>query len=130
MANLLDTDFGSESEDDNFNPAPAVGSDDEGQGDSDNEEAVKEKTNGTSAARQPSNQAHHAEGTNGTANPTDKGPNRGVKFRDIAANDEDEEEDAVADELDDDLGGGIDDDEEDEEDEEEEDVTVRARDFA
>ena len=122
MANLLDTDFGSESEDDNFNPAPAVGSDDEGQGDSDNEEIVKQRTNGASTARQPTNQGRHAEGTNGSGNSTDKGPNRAANSGGLEANDEDEE-DAVADELDDSLGGGIDDDEEEEEDEEE-DVTV------
>ena len=123
MANLLDTDFGSESEDDNFNPAPAVGSDDEAQGDSDNEEVVNQKPNGASAARQPSTQDRYAEGTNGSGNSRDRGPNRAANFGGPEADDEDEE-DAVADEVDDNLGAGIDDDEEDEEDEEEEDVTV------
>ncbi len=55
-AALLDQDFGSESEDDNFNPAPAEDSDNDAAGDSDEEINVKPNGNIVEQRRRPSGQ--------------------------------------------------------------------------
>ena len=118
---MLDTDFGSESEDDNFNPAPAVGSDDEGLEDSEADEVVKPKVNGATSAR-------NLDGSNGHQS---NGAAAQIRGEDKEHNDVDEEddEDGNADDIEGNLDGGADDEEEeDEDDEDEEDaVTVSAR---
>ena len=48
---LLEEDFGSESEDDNFNPAPLGNSDSDAAGDSEDESNVTTKTNGVQQRR-------------------------------------------------------------------------------
>ena len=48
---LLEEDYGSESEDDNFNPAPVGNSDSDAAGDSDDETSVTTKTNGVQQRR-------------------------------------------------------------------------------
>ncbi|MCJ1471740.1 transcription elongation factor spt5 [Lambiella insularis] len=119
MSNLLDADFGSESEDDNFNPAPAVGSDDEGLGDSDNEVAVSTDTHGNQKPR--ASIPHEIdEPVVGRRDRTiNKGTNEDV---------DDEGDDAAVDGPDENGNGLDDEDEEDEEDEDEEDaVTGRPR---
>lgn len=121
--NLLDTDFGSESEDDNFNPAPAVGSDDEGLDASDGEEAVKPKSNGATSSRKLDESNGHQ--SNGTSVQIRSGANG-----DLDA-DEEDDEDGDADDADGNLDGGPDDEEEEEEDEDDEDeedaVTVSTK---
>jgi len=122
--NMLDADFGSESEDENFNPAPAVGSDDEGLEDSDAEEAVKPKANGATSVR-------NLDSSNERQSNGASAPIRGGDKRHHDAVEEDDE-DGDADEIDGNLDGGPDDDEEeDEDDEDEEDaITVSVRQFA
>jgi len=120
--NLLDTDFGSESEDDNFNPAPAVGSDDEGLDGSDVEEVVKPKLNGATSSRNLNESNGHQ--SNGAS-----AQSRGGAYGDLNA-DEEDDEDGDADNTNGNLDGGPDDEEEedDEDDEDEEDaVTVSLR---
>lgn len=51
---LLEEDFGSESEDDNFNPAPLGNSDSDAAGDSEDETNVTAKTNGVQQRRRSS----------------------------------------------------------------------------
>ena len=53
-AALLDQDFGSESEDDNFNPAPAEGSDNDAAGNSDDDRNVTRKFSNTQGRRRSS----------------------------------------------------------------------------
>lgn len=111
MSNLLDADFGSESEDDNFNPAPAVGSDDEVPGDSDNEVTVNAHTNGNKTSRQPKNSDADepiVEQSGGAINNGTNGTNGDA---------DDDGNDLEADGLDD-IDNGIDDEDEDEEDDE------------
>lgn len=118
-ANLLDTDFGSESEDDSFNPAPAVGSDDEGLDASDVEQVVKPKVNGATSS-------HNLDEMNGHQSNGASAQSRGGAYGDLDA-DEEDDEDGDADNADGNLDGGPDDEEEDEDedDEDEEDaVTV------
>lgn len=55
-AALLNQDFGSESEDDNFNPAPANDSDDDAAGDSDREVGKPTKPSGPQQRRRSSGQ--------------------------------------------------------------------------
>ena len=129
MANLLDTDFGSESEDDNFNPAPAMGSDDEGLGDSDIEENVNHTTNRANSSRQSEAQDldNGDAARNGDTDITGQRGTSGVE--DLNGDEEDDEEDGADGHKR--NGDGMDDEEEDEEDEEDEDdedaVTVSLR---
>ena len=96
-ANLYDADFGSESEGEDFNPEPAVASDDEG-GAGSEEGAVRPSTK-----------------TNGA---------NGPKHSRQEADEEDEDEERLDDGLE--VVNGDDEDEDDEEDEEDEDaVSVR-----
>ncbi|MCJ1282111.1 transcription elongation factor spt5 [Xylographa opegraphella] len=122
MANLLDTDFGSESEGESFNPAPAVGSDDEDLGESDNEVADRSKSNGANSSHKNINQDVEEEdggraGAEGSIEQT-----RGVGTRraeEELEDDEDEEADANGHNQ---NTNGLDDDDEDEDDEDEEDA--------
>jgi transcription elongation factor SPT5 len=114
--NLLDTDFGSESENDNFNPAPAVGSDDEGLDASDGEEVVKPKSNGATSSRKLDESNGHQ--SNGTSVQIRSGANG-----DLDA-DEEDDEDGDADDADGNLDGGPDDEEEEDEDDEDEEDAV------
>lgn len=98
---VLDQDFGSESEDDNFNPAPADESDHEGEADA--EVTSKPTANGTERRR---------------SSGADKGSLRSPRED---ANGEDE------DHGDEDADGAGDEDEEDEEDEEDDEIIVRIR---
>ena len=123
MDTLLNTDFGSESEDDNFNPAPAVGSDDEGVEEGDMEGSQKPKTNGTTYSRNSPSQGKHSDdgveeqgsATNGRIGNTTK-PS---KAEDEGADDEDNEAD-VADEANG-VNGKEDENDEDEDEEDDED---------
>ena len=102
MDTLLNTDFGSESEDDNFNPAPAVGSDDDGVEESDMEGLQKPKTNGTTYSRySPTQEKHSDDGVEdqGSAkNGRTSNTMKSSKAEDEGADDEDNEAD-VADEV-------------------------------
>lgn len=113
--NLLDTDFGSESEDDNFNPAPAVGSDDEGLDASDGEEVVKPKSNGATSSRK-------LDESNGHQSNRTSVQNRSGANGDLDADEDDEDGDA--DDADGNLDGGPDDEEEEDEDDEDEEDAV------
>ena len=127
MANLLDTDFGSESEDDNFNPAPAFGSDDEAAEDSDTEETARPKTNGANGThtRQPSSLGPDNHGSKDPQNINAAGQNLDRAQGPEEEDDEDGVADGVEDAIEDALDGGDDDEDEDDEDEDEEDaVTV------
>ena len=95
---LLEQDFGSESEDDNFNPAPAGDSDNDAAGESEDEANIKTKANGVQRWRRPSEQEIDSEAQKSTGE-------NGIKDMDGLA-EEDEEE----------SGDGDDDEEEDEED--------------
>ena len=99
-ADFLNQDFGSESEDDNFNPAPAGDSDNDAAGDSDGELNVTTKVNGTSQRKRPLGQR-----------------NAGEEDEDIK-DDGIEDADGVGDEDDDE-------DEEEEDEDEEEAISVR-----
>ena len=123
MDTLLNTDFGSESEDDNFNPAPAVGSDDDGVEESDMDGLQKPKTNGTTYSRySPTQEKHSDDGveeqgsaTNGRTSNTTK-PSRAEHE---GADDDDNEAD-VANEANG-VHGTRDENDEDEDEEEDED---------
>ena len=121
MANLLDTDFGSESEGENFNPAPTVGSDDEDLGESDNEVTVRPKSNGANSSRKNTlpDVEEKDTGRPGVGGSMEQARGAGNRRPDEELDDEDEE------------GGmnghtkganGLDDDDEDEDDEDEEDA--------
>ena len=122
MANLLDTDFGSESEGENFNPAPAVGSDDEDLGESDNEVTVGSKLNGADSSRK---NKHPVVADDDTGRPGAGGPieqPRGAvnpQAHEELEDDEDEEGGANGRNT---NPNGLDDDDEDEDDEDEEDA--------
>ena len=106
MASELDHDLGSESDDENFNPAPADESDNEAVGGSDVETYKKQVTKERRPSSEGGNSPVDAPETNGN------GP-RNAKHTEDAEDDED-------------IGSSAhDDDEEDEEDDEEEAVTVR-----
>ena len=128
MDTLLSTDFGSESEDDNFNPAPAVGSDDDGAGESDVEETSKPRRNGTISTRQSPPRENYSDervGEQGSA-ADGKSSNTG----NVEGN-QDEDEDDNDGEKGDAPAGALrmdgardDDDEEDEDDDEDDDDAV------
>ena len=123
MDTLLNTDFGSESEDDNFNPAPAVGSDDDGVEESDMEGSQKLKTNGTTYSRySPTQEKHSDDGIEeqGSA-PNGRTSNimKSSEAEDEGADDEDKEAD-VTDEVNG-VHGRLDQNEEDEDEEDDED---------
>ena len=114
--NLLDADFGSESEDDNFNPAPAVGSDDERLEDSDAQKVAKLKMNGTTSSRSlDDNNGHRSSGASGQIRVGDNG--------DLDV-DEEDDEDGEADDVSGNLDGRLEEDEEDEDDEDDEEDAV------
>lgn len=106
-AALLEQDFGSESEDDNFNPAPADESDNEAGGDSDTEPNSKPITNSTDRGRRSS-----AENTGRVKSPEHE-PN-------VEDEDEGDDVNGVGDQEDED-----DDEDEDEEEDEDDAITVR-----
>ena len=128
-AALLDADFGSESEDDNFNPAPASESDNEGAGDSNDELSSKQNGNDTDQRRRTSGDERNRS--------KDHGPTKGTSQRNgnLASgqigDEADENGDAALDGSDAENGNGAAGDEEDDEDEdddddedEEEDISV------
>ena len=121
-AALLDQDFGSESEDDNFNPAPADDSDNEAAGDSDAEVSSKPVANGAEQKRQSTGKSHgggDGEDTKGT--PPVKGNGLQQNGRRESGEGEEDEED-LDESAGEDLNGA--DDDEDEEDEEDEEAVV------
>ena len=128
MDTLLNPDFGSESEDDNFNPAPAVGSDDEDGGESDREDSRQPKTNGTTQSRySPTQESHTGDGveeqelaTNGKTGSAANLP----KAEDDEAEEDDEEDDEVEAEVArqaNGVSGKLDEDEDEEDEEDDED---------
>ena len=126
MANLLDADFGSESEGENFNPAPAVGSDDEDLAESDNEVTVRQKTNGANSSHNitRSDIEDDSAGRPGVGRSTEH--TRGAGSR--AAGEEpedDEDEDGVPDESNEHTNGADEEDEDEDEDDEDEEDAVK-----
>ncbi|KAI9815987.1 MAG: transcription elongation factor spt5 [Pycnora praestabilis] len=127
-SNLIDQDFGSESEDDSFNPAPAVESDNEnGDGASEDEGPVTKKTDETEAPARRVQEEDYDEDEHVAAN---KQPEKERQNGHINGVDEggDGEEDADGDGDDYDLGtstarisGGEDDEDEDNDDDEDDD---------
>lgn len=121
-AALLDQDFGSESEDDNFNPAPADDSDNEAAGGSNAEVNSKPAANGAEQKRQSTGENDDDEGGKDT-----KGIPP-VKGNGLQRNGRRESRDGEEDEEDPEESGGEDlngaDDDEDEEDEEDEEAVV------
>lgn len=120
-ATLLDVDFGSESEDDNFNPAPADVSDNDAAGESDTESVVKRPGGPSDQARRPVPKDGLNELEGGAAGMRQNGEQKSRRSQDETGN-VNKEADAqdAAGEYDED-GIGDDDDEEDEEDEDDED---------
>ena len=116
-AALLDQDFGSESEDDNFNPAPAEDSDNEAAGDSEAELSSKPTKNGAEQRRQ-STVKDDEDGENTKGTPPVKGNGLQKNGRRGSGDGEEDEEDGDESGSEDLNGADYDDDEEDEEDEE------------
>lgn len=119
-AALLDQDFGSESEDDNFNPAPADDSDNDAAGESDNEVTERPRTNGSEQTRRSTRDEGRNEDDQGDTSARPKEQHSNGRSGGIGGAAEDD--DAVG-EDDDDIkaNGAGEDDEDDEEDEEDED---------
>ena len=124
MTDFVNQDFGSESEDDNFNPAPADESDNEVQGDSDEEgqqPVSKDETRRRPSS--PSTQFQHdtdqEDNDVSSSAPVNGNTRRGESGE--QADDEDAEG------LGEDLGEIDDDEDEEEDDDDEEAITVRQR---
>lgn len=123
-AALLDQDFGSESDDDNFNPAPADDSDNDAAGESDNEVTERPRMNGSEQTRRSArDEGHNAEGDI-RARPTElHGTTRSGGGGVVG-----EDDDAVGEDDDDTkpngAGGDDEDDEEDDEEDDDEDEEV------
>ncbi len=125
-AALLDQDFGSESEDENFNPAPADESDNEAAGDSDAEVSSKPTTNGAEQRRRSTRDGSEDEdGEDGL------GATPSVKGKGLQSNGRRPSGEGAEDEEDGNESGGEDiegaDDDEDEEEEEDEEAVVCLR---
>lgn len=120
-AALLDQDFGSESEDDNFNPAPADDSDNEAAGDSDAEVSSKPTKNGADKRRRSIKEGNGDEEGEEDTEATQPLNGTGLHSNVPRQNGEGEEDDN--DSGDEDIDGA--DDDEDEEDEEDEEAVVR-----
>ena len=119
-AALLNQDFGSESEDDNFNPAPADDSDNEAAGNSDDEVSPKPATNGNSKKQLSVGKNNEdGDGEDGTeANIPLRGNGLQAKGHQESRVEEEDEEDINDSPGDDVNGADNDEDDEDEEDEE------------
>ena len=122
MANLLDTDFGSESEGENFNPAPAVGSDDEDLAESDNEVTVRAKANGANSSRKSTHPDVEEEDTGrpGAGGSIEQTRGAGNRRADEELEDGEDEEGRANGHTK--NTNGLDEDDEDEDDEDEEDA--------
>lgn len=124
-AALLEQDFGSESEDDNFNPAPAVDSDNDAAGESDNEVTERPRTNGSEQTKRSTREEGHNKDDEGA---TPARPKEQQGDGRSAGNKGDDDADAVGEDDDDTKPNGAgednEDDEEDEEDEDDEDEEV------
>lgn len=123
-AALLDQDFGSESEDDNFNPAPADDSDNDAAGENDNAVTERPRTNGSEQTRRPTHNEGHNDEEDTMARPkelhgTGRGRGGGVGGEDNDAVGEDDDDTKPNG-----AGGDDEDDEEDDEDEDDEDEEV------
>lgn len=87
-AALLGQDFGSESEDDNFNPAPAEDSDNDAAGESDADSNAKRPTHSTEQKRQPVGEGRATDEVD-----TEKNGSSLANGKVEQADDEDEDED-------------------------------------
>lgn len=119
-AALLDQDLGSDSEDDNFNPAPAVESDNDAAGNSDDDEGAIPRVNGDQDQRRPSKQRVGDEQVDGTRVLSERANGRGAAVNGSGEPKEEDDEDAEPKRLGG-LDGAAEDDDEDEEEEDEED---------
>lgn len=107
MASLLEQDFGSESEDDNFNPAPADESDNDVADNSDAEVSIKRNVNERRRSSVGSNAPPESPKKSNGRGRADHGPSGAG----VNGDEEDDEE----------LNGSVHDDEDEEEDEEDDD---------
>ena len=121
MADFLNQDFGSESEDDNFNPAPADESDNEAQGDLEDDINVQQPTGGYEQPRRRSSPSMQFQQD---AEPTDEdrsspGPMNGTTAQRLDNEEEDDDAEGSGEDIVDGEGDDDEDDEDDDEDEEE-----------
>lgn len=128
-AALLDQDFGSESEDDNFNPAPAEESDNDAA--EDPEDDVNVKSNGDHSRRRPS--AQHASDEDGHED--EEIPQRSAagsvngrqSNRHGSLGPKSEDGENIKQDQDPGTGGGVDDEDEEDEEEDEDDDAISVR---
>lgn len=129
MSSLLNQDFGSESEGDDFNPAPASDSDNEAGGDAEDGTEVRQDSNGNQQRQRSAGGRADVEGEDPTPRANGQQRNSGTKDEDGVVGDLDNEIKDTAVKADSTVGGEDgeeDDDEEDEadEDDDEEDAVV------